>query len=268
MSTFLRGFAAALCLLGGHACSTLDSKGEVVEPVPAAPPKQETRPAENLPAENLRESAPPTPPSTTGNDQMVPAIIGLPPTAQGDARTYRIGIDDLLRIEVFRVEDLSSEERVNEGGLISMPLIGPVQVGGLTPQEAEQQISERLRKYVRNPQVNLFVTEYASQNVTVSGAVKEPGLFPLKGRLTLMQAIAQAGGLNEVGNEEEIVLFRLQKDHSMQAYVINLEKIQEGILADPGLVSNDQIFVPESGSAVFIRSITGGLRGFVSFRTW
>ncbi|NJN47782.1 MAG: polysaccharide export protein, partial [Candidatus Competibacteraceae bacterium] len=146
--------------------------------------------------------------------------MGPPPTDES-AATYRIGSQDLLQIEVFRVEDLSTQERVNEEGFVSMPLIGAVQVGGLTPPEAERQIGERLRRYVRDPQVNLFVTEYASQDVTVAGAVKESGVFPLKGHTTLLQAIAQAGGISELANDEEVVIFRTLSTGGTQAYVVN-----------------------------------------------
>ena len=112
---------------------------------------------------------------------MVPAVVGLPPDP-GDSATYRIGPHDLLKIEVFEVEELSSEERVSEDGVVVMPLVGSVPVGGLTPREAEQRIADILgRSYLQDPQVNIFVTEYASQDVTVAGAVSSLGVFPIKG---------------------------------------------------------------------------------------
>ena len=195
---------------------------------------------------------------------VVPAVVGLPPDP-GPANTYRITPHDLLQIEVFQVEELSSEERVNEEGFIAMPLIGAVMVGGLTPREAEDRIADILGKsYLQDPQINIFVKEYANLNVTVAGAVNKPGVFPLKGRTTLLQAIAMAEGVTRVANDNEVVIFRSQSGRGGQAYVVDLEKIQEGTLADPVLVADDRVIVPESGTAVFIQNVTGSLRGLVS----
>jgi polysaccharide export outer membrane protein len=192
----------------------------------------------------------------------VPAVVGIP-TDPGPKVTYRIGPHDLLKIEVFQVEELSSQERVNEQGEIAMPLIGNVKVGGLTPQEAERLIADRLRQnYLQDPQVNIFVVEYASQKVTVTGHVKKPGVFPLAGQTTLMQAIAMAGGLDEVAKKEEIVVFRRQTTGAVNAYVVDLASIEEGKLTDPAIVANDRVVVPKSGMAVFGRSVGNVLTGW------
>jgi len=90
-------------------------------------------------------------------------------------------------------------------------MIGSVSIGGLTPQEAEQKIAAILRQtYLQDPQVNVFISEYASQDVTVGGAVRRPGVFPITGRTTLLQAIALARGLDSLANEDEVVIFRGQ----------------------------------------------------------
>jgi len=193
---------------------------------------------------------------------FVPAVVGIA-TDPGPATTYRIGPHDLLKIEVFQVDELSSEERVNEEGLIVMPLIGNVKVGGLMPQEAEQVIADRLgASYLQNPQVNIFVTEYASQKVTVSGRVNKPGVFPLTGQTTLMQAIALAGGVDDVAKKSEIVIFRKQQRGDVAAYVVDLEAIEEGRLADPVITANDRVVVPKSGAAVLAQGIGRVLTGW------
>ncbi|WP_176722441.1 polysaccharide biosynthesis/export family protein [Candidatus Thiosymbion oneisti] len=202
-----------------------------------------------------------------GGGQMVPAVVGLPPSPGNDA-IYRIGPHDLLEIAVFNVDELSSEERVNEDGSIIMPLIGSVSVGGLTLREAEQRLADILgRTYLQDPQVNIFVSEYASQDVTVVGAVREPGVFPLRGRTTLLQVIALAGGVNELANEDEVVIFRGQGTPHAQAYVVSLDKIQDGNLPDPVLVGDDRVVVPKSGTVVFFKGIRDTLRGFVHLGT-
>jgi len=205
-----------------------------------------------------------TPQESAAPGQLVPAVAGLPPDP-GQQAAYRISPDDLLKIEVFGVEELSSQERVSEDGKIVMPLIGGVQVGGLTPKEAEQRIAGVLgQSYLQDPQVNIFVSEYAGQDVTVGGSVKSPGVYPIKGRTTLSQAIAMAGGITPRSDDEEVVVFRGQGTPSAKAYVVNLEKIHAGSLADPVLVGDDRVFVPESGARVFWDE----LKGFIRIPAW
>ena len=192
----------------------------------------------------------------------VAVIEGIPPDP-GTTNNYRIGKHDLLKVEIFQVSELSSEERVSEDGIIIMPLIGPVVVGGLTPQEAEDRIAGLLgQNYLQDPQVNIFVKEFASQKVTVTGSVKSPGVFPLTGHTTLLQAVALAGGVDELANSKGILLFRGNAGQA-RAYVVNLTKIQEGTLPDPAVVGDDRIVVPKSGSARIIKNVTDTLRGFI-----
>lgn len=195
-------------------------------------------------------------------EELVPAVIGIPKDP-GPTRTYRIGPHDLLKVEVFQVDELSSQERVNDDGFIVMPLIGTVSVGGLTPREAEQAIADQLgERYLQDPQVNIFVVEYASQKVTVTGHVKKPGVFPLAGETTLMQAIALAGGLDDIAKKEEIIVFRKQVDGKVNAYVVDLKSIEEGRLSDPVMVGDDRVVVPKSGVAVLTKTVNNVLTGW------
>jgi len=194
--------------------------------------------------------------------EYVPAIVGGPPDP-GPERTFRIGPYDLLKIEVFQVPELSSQLRVNEDGFVAMPLIGNVKVGGLTPQQAEQAISAKLGEdYLQHPQVSIFVAEYASQKLTGIGQLQKPGVFPVAGRTTLMQAIALAGGLGDVADKEEIIVFRKQPQGNVTAYVVDMASIEDGKLADPVIVGDDRIVVPKSGSAVLTKAIGNVLTGW------
>ena len=203
--------------------------------------------------------------SAQQDGDLVPAVVGAPP-ALVDATAYRIGPDDVLKISVFQVADLSTEERVSDAGTIVMPLIGVVQVAGLTPAQAEAKIAGALAQdYLQNPQVDIFVSQQANMNVAVGGAVQKPGVFPLSGETTLLKAIAQAGGVTGVANEKEVVIFRMAPDGNMKAYVVNLKQVARGKLADPVLAGNDKVIVPKSGSIVVLKSVTDTLRGFVRF---
>jgi polysaccharide export outer membrane protein len=204
-------------------------------------------------------------PVAAPGQQLIPAVMGPPPTGSGDLGTYLIGPRDLLSIRVFKVDELTTEERVNDAGAVVLPLVGAVEVAGLTPDQAEKRIADFLAKdFMHDPQVDLFVKEYANMNVTVGGAVRRPGVFPITGAMTLMQAVARAEGVTDVANDNEVIIFRGQPGKAVTAYVVDLEQVQQGEMIDPLLVSHDKVMVPESGGMVFMRNVTGALRGFVS----
>jgi len=118
-----------------------------------------------------------------------------PATARQD---YRIGPEDLLEVTVFEVPELSRTVRVSAAGQISLPLIGTVKVGGLSPMELEDVLKEMLRKtYVRDPQVSVFLREYKSDPVSVIGAVKMPGPYHIQTRKSLIEVLAMAQGLSD-----------------------------------------------------------------------
>jgi polysaccharide export outer membrane protein len=245
MNQLLLLSASLLLLLTLHGCSSSGgASGLGVSAMQGTPVQPSVSPA----AEAAGDSA--------------AAVVGIP-VDPGPDITYRIGPHDLLKIEVFQVPEFSKQERVNEAGMIKMPEIGEVEVGGLTPKEAEALIANRLREAVlQNPQVSIFVIEYASQKITVAGHVKQPGIFPLTGETTLMQAIALAGGIDEVGKKEEIVIFRKQQSGGVNAYVVNLAAIEKGNLTDPRMVAEDRVVVPKSGMRVVGQRVDKLLMGW------
>ena len=169
---------------------------------------------------------------------------------------YKLGIHDLLEVSVFQLKELSRTVRVDSRGNISLPLLGTVQAKGLTSVELEEKLADALREdYLQNPQVSVFITEYTSQQITVSGQVGAPNVFPIKGKTTLSQAIAMAQGLNRVADPEKVVLFRQKEGEQMKAYQLNLASIQEGAVMDPYLRGNDRIVVHRSGSKGWIRDV-------------
>jgi polysaccharide export outer membrane protein len=182
-----------------------------------------------------------------------PGLLPAPDTTSASGAyegvsEYRIGPQDLLKISVFGVAELSQEVRVNSNGQISLPLIGNLQAGGRTIQELEHDIASKLAQgYLQSPQVSVFVKEYTSQRVTVEGAVKKPGIYPLTGRTTLLQVIATAEGLDELANPQGIMVFRVIKGKKMGA-VFNLAQIRHGAAEDPQIYGDDIVVVDQSGS--------------------
>jgi len=179
---------------------------------------------------------------------------------------YNIGAQDLLGIEVFQVEDFSLTVRVNRHGLISLPLVGKIKAAGLTSDQLEKQIASRLKEtYLQNPHVTVFIKEFTSQRITVEGSVNQPGIFPIKGRTTLLQAIATAQGLTDLANQNEVQLYRTKTSGKKQSYIYDIESIRSGESEDPLVQGDDIIVVQKSGPRSFIKSITDTLRGFISF---
>jgi polysaccharide biosynthesis/export protein len=168
-------------------------------------------------------------------------------TAMADpkSKAYQIGPLDVLEVTVFKVPDLCKSVQVSEAGTITFPLIGEVQAGGKSARELEQELKRKLgARYLRNPQITVFVKDYNSQRVTVSGAVKKPGVVAMAGGMTLMQAIASSGGLDELA-ESTAVIFRANGD-KRTGHRYDLSELEGSQGGDPQLLSGDVILVPVS----------------------
>jgi polysaccharide export outer membrane protein len=179
---------------------------------------------------------------------------------------YRIGPSDLLEVSVFQVPELSRTVRVNTNGGVTLPLIGTVQAGGLTGQQLEAQIAAKLQeKYLQEPQVSVFIKEFISQRVTVSGEVNKAGVFPVSGRTTLMQAIAMAGGLARFGDENDIKVFRDRRDGTREVLDYDLETIRKGEVEDPVVHTSDLIVVGKSSGRAALKDVTETIRDISVF---
>lgn len=153
---------------------------------------------------------------------------------------YRIGPQDVLEISVFKVTELSKSTQVSEAGTISYPLVGDVVAAGRTPREVERELTGRLGdKYLQKPQVSVFVKEYNSQRVTIEGAVKKPGVFPIQGSLSLLQAVAMAQGLENT-SDNTVLVFRTQGGKRSAAR-FDVAEIRTGDAADPELQAGDVV---------------------------
>ena len=223
--------------------------GPTLAQVPAAP---------KVPmAVNAPGAAPDAPPpkSLSGPAPISPATprVGPAPAGQVVADDYRIGSQDLLEIQVYGIDNLKRDVRVNSRGAISLPLVGTVIVGGLTGEEAETLIAAKYEKdYLQDPQVSVFIKEYTSQRITLEGAVAKPGIYPIRGETSLMQAIAIAGGQGQLSDLHEVMVYRREgADRKILTY--DLDKIRAGEAEDPSIVNDDVIVVKRAPGRVAIR---------------
>ena len=128
------------------------------------------------------------------------------PSAGAEQGEYRIGAHDLLEINVFEAPDLNRSLRVSAGGEISMPLLGAIQSSGLTARELEGTLEVKLRQYMKDPHVGVFVTTVESHPVSVVGAVKKPGVFQIRGTKTVLEMLSMAEGLADDAGDEVLVM--------------------------------------------------------------
>lgn len=164
------------------------------------------------------------------------------PLHEGD---YRIGSEDLIDIKVFDIPQFDHTVRVSEDGTISLPLIGTLQARDLTKKQLEEKIAELLSKFVHNPQINIFIKEAESKKISVSGAVKMPGIYEMLSRQRLLDMISKAGGFtDEVG--KELYVYRNDEAGNRIRVPVDIEKLlyygepELNIEIKPG----DVVFVP------------------------
>ena len=195
----------------------------------------------------------PTPDLTVLNDTSLPEPQRSDLVAAD--RVSLIGPLDNLRINVFNVEALSGEVRVDASGRVVLPLIGEVDARGKTPVELSRDIAGQLRgRFVRSPDVTVNIIESVSQVVTVDGEVEKPGAYPVSNQTTLMRAIASAEGVGEFAKLDDVVILRTVNGRRM-AGLYNLTAIRRGAYPDPAVFANDVVVVGDSPARRLFRDI-------------
>jgi polysaccharide export outer membrane protein len=135
--------------------------------------------------------------------------LALQAPAQDKSAEYRLGPKDLLEIKVLEIPELNVERRVNDGGTITLPMVGDFAVSGLTASEIRVRLETLLKeKYVNRADVSIVVKDFANKPVSVLGAVARPGALNISGRWSLLQAISAAGGVTDAAGRKIFVLRR------------------------------------------------------------
>lgn len=161
---------------------------------------------------------------------------------------YKIAPLDTVTVKVFKMPDLSGDYEVDLTGHISMPLVGEIPAVEVTTAELDRRLTEKLgEKYLENPDVSVGVKASTRRSVTVDGAVKETGSYPVSGPMSLIQAIALAGGPSEDANARRVAVFRTIGG-KRQAAAFDLVSIRRGEAQDPAVYPGDIVVV--DGSSV------------------
>lgn len=169
-----------------------------------------------------------------------------PDNAWIDAKSYVIGEADVLNIDVWKEKEISQQIPVRPDGKISLPLIGEIQAAGLTPLQLQDDITKDLKAYIDNPEVTVIVADPVSHKFNIVGQVARPGAYPLTEAMTVLDAIAEAGGFKDFAKETKIYVLRpvqggirvrIKFDYKK---VIRGDDLQENVTLRPG----DTIVVP------------------------
>jgi polysaccharide biosynthesis/export protein len=169
---------------------------------------------------------------------------------------YKIGPLDVVEVTVFKVPELSKVMQVSEAGTFNYPLVGEVIAAGKSPRDVEVALTKMLGgKYLKDPQVGVFVKEYNSQRITLEGAIKKPGVYPMQGSMSLLQALALGQGI-ETTSDDTIVIFR-STDGKRTAARFEVSNIRSGVNADPQLQAGDVVI---AGTSAFKEGLNNVLK--------
>ncbi len=169
--------------------------------------------------------------------------------AAAQAVGYRLGAGDVVKITVYNQPDLTMETQIKDTGQITFPLIGDVPIGGLDKGAAEALIATRLKDggFVKQPQVNLLVVQYRSQQVSVLGQVAKPGRYPIDSVTSLVDLLALAGGVNPTG-ADTVTVIKKDAEGKTSRIEVDLNRLYESkdLAENLQVAANDVIFVPRA----------------------
>lgn len=166
------------------------------------------------------------------------------PAAPTIADEYRMGAGDKLRIEVYKDPQLSQSAQVRPDGKVTLPLVGDLMASGFTPIELRDAIAAKLKEYVTNPTVTVIVVEATAAMAYVMGEVNHPGAVNLQAPLTIMQALALAGGLKDFADAKNIRVLR-KGPSGVQTITFNYKEAMKSAGAPVYLRPGDTVVVPD-----------------------
>jgi len=239
--------AAILSGCAGVSFQVGDPSKGLNEEFPVAQAAAAKKKPEALPGAARETPKTPTPDEMRNRERS--ALDNVLQFVQTQEYGYKIGAADLLEITVYQEPELTRKVRVSPEGIITFPLVGRARFGGLSVAEAEEALTEKLKRFVIDPQVSVFITEYGNKKVYVLGEVKNPGSYalPTEAPLTVIEAITLAGGFTQYAAKDRTRIIRKSKTEST-TLPIDISAIMKGgdKSKDIKLRPNDVVYIPES----------------------
>jgi len=167
------------------------------------------------------------------------------PKAATEDPGYVIGEEDILAINVWKEAEISRTVPVRPDGKISLPLVNDVQAAGLTPTQLSMVITERLRKFLAEPQVTVIVTQINSRRIYILGEVGRAGAYPMLPNMTVLQAVSSAGGFSQYANLKGIYVMRSENGKQVR-FPFNYKEVIKGLRTEQNIIlkPGDTIVVP------------------------
>jgi polysaccharide export outer membrane protein len=189
------------------------------------------------------------------------ALLGAGALSAADATTeakknfvHRLQLADRIRVAVYQEDDLTTLARVDARGRINLPLLGEVNIGGMTLIEAQDFIQKAYRegRYLRSPQVTISVEEYALREVSIQGQIRNPGRYslPNESTFTLVELVTKAGGITDIGKGTAVTVTRVQGDGSKKVFTIDVDSLIKGKKGSGN--DADNAFLLQPGDIVYI----------------
>lgn len=194
--------------------------------------------------------------------------LGAPdaPTVVSLESDYRIAPMDTVTVKVFKAPDMSGDYEVDLTGHISMPLVGEIEAANLTTAQLDERLTQKLgERYLEHPDVSVGVKASSKRSVTVDGAVKAAGSFPVSGTTSLMQAVALAGGTTEEANAHRVAVFRTIGGQR-QVAAFDLVAVRRGQAPDPEVYPGDIVVVDGSSIKALQKQILSNIPLLSIFR--
>lgn len=161
-------------------------------------------------------------------------------------REFVVGPADVLRIQIWKDQELSTEAPVRPDGTLTMPLLGDVRAAGQTPSQIKEEVTKRLTKYFKDAVVTVSVQSVNSYRFTVSGNVLHPGVYSANNYVTIMEAVALAGGVNRFADTKSVVVIRRDDKGQTRRIPIDLAALEDGKARhhDLVLLAGDVVHMP------------------------
>ena len=192
-------------------------------------------------------AAPASPAPQIAPGSVIPATPADSPPAAGKGPLLQLGPGDSVNVQVYGQPDLSTTQYVGDDGTLSIPLAGTVQVGGLSPAQAGSRVEAALKsaKILVDPHVTITVSQTRSQRVSVLGQVGTPGRYPIESNTSILDLLAQAGGVT-AGGSDIVYVLRQDKDGKEVRYPVDLKGLANGAVPTLTLQGGDSVFVPKA----------------------
>jgi polysaccharide export outer membrane protein len=175
-------------------------------------------------------------------------VFPQPPALQTRDQAYRLQPGDSVEVQYRYTPEFNAKVIIQPDNEITLPIAGAVRIGGLSVNEAKTAIAAKAGERLRDPELNLLVTDFVKPSYTVAGEVSKPGRYDLRGSISAIDAVAISGGLKESSKHSQVLLVRRVNDEFAEVRILNLKQLMraDGVQEDIRVQNGDLLIVPQN----------------------